>query len=466
LTATEFHTESISPITIDRNTKEFSRDWFDRDKSQASILSLLLGLHLRGWLTAGDRRLLDLLVFPPSRTFLLLGERYLHPEQAGNLPSNPMPTGPAIGTKAFFTHRWQPDQSDGTGARRLHTAGIGCLGEQNLVLGVIEPEPAMGPQEPEDRFGKLVAQFRQALIEAAVIAHSLRDSLTKIEPWMLVNRASGRVIAAAHETCELLGRDDRSIIDQEYSSLSPLLSRSITGRGLHLENLVVQDMHLARITILPEQPNKPGIPGTKDLFFSEFIIHDMRNKLSAITTASSHLETLAREGDQSDERELAAIIQDQAAELDRQIERFQLLIDYDQLPHKSTSISREIANAVSQIEDHYGISIEVRPPADKTDKTIKAPVRALAVLLNAVLRSHRDRARSSGTTSITLSEKPKAIEIHLSSSFTIDHRAAQFSRLWKSFSSRLAETMGYTCRHQKQNGTCLSTTITISKNRK
>lgn len=466
MTAIEFQTESISPITIDQNTKEFSRDWFDSDKSQASILSLLLGLHLRGWLTAGDRRLLDLLVFPSARAFLLLGEHYLHPEQAGNLPSNPMPTGLAIGTEAIFTHCWQPDRAEGTGACRLHTAGIGCLGKQNLVLGMIEPEPAMGPQEPEDRFGKLVAQFHQALIEAAIIARSLRDRLTETEPWMLVNRASGRVIAAAHETCELLGRDDRSIIDQEYSSLSPLLSRSIAGRGLHLENLVVHDMHMARITILPEQPDKPGIPDTQDRFFSEFFIHDMRNKLSAITTASSHLETLAREGGQSDERELAAIIQDQAAELDQQIERLRLLIDYDQLPHKSTSISREIADAVSQIEDHYGISIEVRLPADGTDKTTEAPIRALAVLLDAALHSHRDHARSSGTTSITLTEKPKAIEIHLSSSFTIDHRAVQFSRRWKSLSSLMAETMGFTCRHQKPDSTCLSTTITVPKERK
>ena len=464
MATTEFQSESSPGYQPHALTDEIRGDWWSHDKSRAPIQAMLLGLCLRGWLTASERRVLDLLAPRSVRTFLRLGKRTLHPENPDLLPADAVPDSLIAGTDAIFTRRWHPDEACETGNCRVHTADVGNIAEEELLFGLVEPEGDTGRDLPHDHFGRLVAQFRQALIGASAIAGDIRRRTAGSKAWILVNRTSGRVVDAGEASGLLLGLDRRALTDCEYSSLSGRLSLPATGRGLHMENLAYQDMHLAMVTILPERRSKPA--PAEDKFFSEFFVHAMRNKLSAITTASSHLASLAGENGLADEGELASIILEQAVELDRQVDRLRLLLYYDQITGTPIAVGREIKAAAELAHKQFAADVKVDLSPDESDLTLELPAQSMGLLLDAAFRSHLSRSHRAGRTEAALTHEPNAAVIRLRSDFDADGPSAQFSSSWKDYTTRLAGAMGFSCLHQCPNSKVLTTTLTIPRERR
>lgn len=461
---TEFQTESSLWPEAQTCDRTIGFDWGITHQSQAPLQSMLLGLHFRHHLTTCEKDLLQLLIHESTAIFLRLGEEYIHIGDACDVPVDAVPTTQVIGTDAIFTHRCRPNQTDMTGARLLHTVRIGQIDEQDVMLGISEPDTGSDNDTAQIHLTTLVDRFRQALSDAGTVAQHIKTRIPQSGTWLLVNRASGRVLAAGHQTSVLLGYSETDLIGQEYSALAESLSRTAIKRGIQLNNFEICEQHLTIVTILPARSTSS--PQESKPFFSKFFAHMMRNKLSAIATASSHLESLAIERKQAEEAELAAIIQDQADELDRQIERFRVLLDYDRLQPRTTMIGEMIKNTVSHFDKTGTYRLEIIIPAERKATALNIPPQAGDVLLEAIILGQRGYETNLGQTQITVSTTSQPLSIEVTTSLSNEQAPAQFKSGWRDYVQRLASGMNLVCKYHNPDENTLTTVITPTANRK
>jgi len=464
LPTTEFQTESSLWPEVQTYDHTVAIDWCDTHQSQAPLQSMLLGLHFRQHLTSSEKDILRLLIHESATIFLRLGEEYIYLEDARDVPIDAVPTAQVTGTDAMFTQRWRPDQVDMTGARLLHTAWIGRIDGRDVMLGVTEPDTGPGYDTTQTQLAALVDRFRQALSDASVVARHLRTRVPQSGEWLLVNRASGRVLAAGRQAGVLLGCSETDLIGQEYSSLANPLGRTAIERGLQLDNFEIREQHLTIVTILP--PRSGTSTRESEPFFSKFFAHMMRNKLSAIATASSHLGSLAIERNQAEEAELAAIIQSQADEMDRQIERFRVLLDYKRLQPRTTMIGEMIKNTASHFEMTGTYRLEVIIPAGREATVLNIPPQAGDVLLEAIVLAQRGYESNLGQTRIAVSTISQPLSIEVTTLLSDEQAPARFKSGWQDYVQHLTAGMNLTCEYHRPNEKTLITVITPTAHRK
>lgn len=463
MTTTEFQSESSLWQEVQTCDRTHSFGWGSTQQTQTPLQSMLLGLHFRHWLTSTEQDLLPLLVQRSTKVLLRLGDQYIHTDDAHEGPMDAVPTTQVTGTEAIFTHRWRPDPTDMTDARLLHTTRIGLIDGRDLMLGIDQPDLFVDSGFAPDHLSELVESFRMALTEARTVARQLRPRLPESGAWLLINRASGRVLATGRQAGALLETTEVKLTGREYSSLADSIGKIAVERGIQLENLEIQDQHLTIVTILSERPTPTKSEANP--FFSEFFAHMMRNKLSAIVTASSHMGYLADERGQSDECELAAIIQSQAEELDRQIERFRVLLDYDQLQPRTSTLGDMVKNAVGRLRE-AGLKTEMILPTGQTEVSLDIPSGTGDVLLESIALSQRTGKNASALTRIEVLSGSQPTSIEITTSLADGLPAAQFSSNWDKYSQRLAALMNLNCENSIPDEKTLRTTLTPTTNRR
>jgi cell fate (sporulation/competence/biofilm development) regulator YmcA (YheA/YmcA/DUF963 family) len=423
---------------------------------------MLLGLHFRPHLTSSEKDILPLLVGESAKVCLRLGGNYIH-NDASEAPIDAVPTNQVTGTDAMFTHRWRPDRADLTDARILRTARIGRIDGQDLMLGLIEADCEPDRDLADIRFTPLIDIFRQAMTDASAVARHLHSRLPESGAWMLINRASGRVLALGRQAGVLLNAGEAYLVGQEYSSLTDSLGRVALERGLKLDNIEVHEQHLTIVTILPRQ----SVPAAQesDRFFSEFFAHMMRNKLSTIVSAAGHLGTLAAEREEAEECEVADIIQSQADELDRQIERFRVLLDYDQLQPKTTSLASMIRDTVERLEKS-GLHTKVTIPREQAEAEWKVSPIAGDLLLEAIVLSQNTSDNGAARTQIRISARSQPLSIEITTRRSNDQAPARFRSDWQDYARRLASVMSLRCEYHRPDEKTLITVITPTADRK
>lgn len=459
----EFQTESSLWPEVQKCDRMLGLGWDDTQQSQASLQSILLGLHFRPRLTPSEHDLLPLLVPRSASVFLRLGEDYIHVDDALEAAMDAIPTALVTGTDAMFTHRWQPDRTDLTHARLLHTARIGLIDGRDLMLGVTEPDTEADHHDTQAHFSDLVDKFRQALSDAGEVARHLRPRLAKSAGWLLINRTSGRVLATGREVEALLQVSEGDLTGQEYSSLAERLGPIFTRCSVQFDNVAIREQHLTIVTIRPPRSKSSDLQS--DPFFSQFFAHMMRNKLSAIVTASSHLGNLAAERNEPEECELTDIIQQQAGELDRQVERFRVLLDYDRLETREATLADLIKSTAARLEES-GYRTKTAIPTGQVAATWDIPPVAGEVLLEAIVQSQHGHQIEAALSKITIStgSHPLAIEVttRRSSGSTPTHKKSG----WPEYIGRLSTLMGLTCESHHPDKKTTITLITTAPNRK
>ncbi len=463
MNTTEFQSESSLWQEVKTCDRTHGFGWGGTQQTQTPLQSMLLGLHFRHWLTSSEKDMLPMLVQRSTKVFLRLGDRYIHTDDAHEGPMDAVPTAQVTGTDATFTHRWRPDPTDMTDARLLHTTRIGRIDGRDLMLGIDQPDIFVDGGFAPSHLSELVEGFKTALTEANAIARQLRPRLPKSGAWLLINRASGRVLAAGRRGGALLETAEADLIGREYSSLADSIAKIVIERGIQLDNLEIREQHLTIVTILQE----PSTPAKREAnpFFSEFFAHMMRNKLSAIVTAASHMGYLASERGQTDERELASIIQTQSEELDRQIERFRVLLDYDQLQPRTSTVGDTIKNATGRLRES-GHETEMIISTGQAAVSLDVPSGTGDVLIEAIALSQRAPKNDSARTRIEVSSGSQPISIEITTRFSDGLPPAQFSTSWDSYIQRLAALMNLSCEDCIPDERTLKTTITPIANRR
>jgi hypothetical protein len=115
----------------------------------------------------------------------------------------------------------------------------------------------------------------------------------------------------------------------------------------------------------------------------------MRDKISNAMAASSFL---AGTVGTSDESELAGAITDEMTALDSLLDRFHLILNYDNLTKMKVDLAQELREALRRISRYGLFNRDVELVSDISKTSTFAPPTAMAILLESILRSHHEAA--------------------------------------------------------------------------
>jgi len=459
----EFQTESTLPSRslIDQRP----RSLINRALAQAGIESMLLALRFRNWLSDSEKCLLDLLVPDRSLIFLANQGEYLHPENTPLGPLDGLMSEASVTTfsEAIFSRRFCPEHNGESETFRVQTAGLCTQDDIRLVIGHLSPDLS-STHADESEFTQLVRQFRNAWAATIPIANVLKKRFERIEgPWLVVNRAAGRVLLANEAAAGALGLTLDRLIDSEYSSISDRYVSLSPGRKLSMDNVTVDGIHLSIVShVANERPSETTLDPQVD-----FLVHGMRNKISAVMTAVSHLDTIAAHDLESEERELTGIIMSEVANLDAYLNRMELLFNYDKYPVRSITLSDELAETVRRSAEWRTDKGQVNLQVYGIDTVACLPVVALNVLFDSALRSHLGHKARRSLTEIAISEQTdqKRVIVNIQTAFADVNHVPAFVVAWQQYCERLCRLMNAVItQHVAGNGTVLTTNLEIPVN--
>jgi hypothetical protein len=279
--------------------------------NRAALEALLLGLRLRGWLTERERELLDSLAPERSTTFVIHGERYLHPEGLQLFPFELIEAAIHKGGDAIFTHRYRRDTNKASYHYTIYTAVINWPASPPLVLGFFGPDDQMKTPEVENRFHELVTLFRETYHSHHECAERLQQQLASDTPVIIVNRCSGRVVTLNEDAADLLHTDTIDLVDRELGEIRVQLGDLLPGHRLTMTNINEDELFLTIITLTAAAPShQEREPSTsEDLFI---IIEE---KLDELALLAGELKTIGRQTKDGDVLDLSSRMLDTIDEL-------------------------------------------------------------------------------------------------------------------------------------------------------
>jgi len=368
----------------------------DRDISPGEIESLLFGLRLRGNLAPDEKELLQSMTDQGSNLFLHREGTFFNNGEWQASVADVVATALNSRCTAIFSHRFSVPDVARNNCHRVQAAVIDPQSEKPIVLGMVSPDPGFADSRTECCFADLLSRFQTAINDIDRQASELESGFRSELPNIVINRASGRVLAANSTIAIALERDATSLTGIEFGQLKAEISDRLTTSAMHIENLRCGTLALAIVTFR-KLATKASMqrPST-----NEFMIHQMRNAMTAIVSAASCLNDPFHGDEQSEQNELTGILVREAARLDRDLSRWSLLFDYGGIRNRPVTIERELERAIELVQPimKQGCKIDVMTSVGPTAASF--PEKALMFLFEAALMSHLKQSPSSRRTTI------------------------------------------------------------------
>lgn len=418
---------------------------FSTDRLQPGINSLVLAMRFRDCLSEQEQNLLDLLAPDRTISFLIKGERFLHPAGVPLFPLEMIESMGLTGGNAILSLRYRPQVASDIDCYRLRAARISTPDQAPLILGMLGPEPTVNSGSDEDYFAHLASVFRQAWQTTSDLASLIAPKLGANYPTMVINRSAGRPLAANRPFSKLVGLSQDQLINKEYSELAVGLSEPVKKNRLTMENISTDGLDLCVTSLQPAQ-TRP-VESSDDGQLTGFLVHAMRNKLAAIIAASSHMRSLFKEQESGDTHELTDIILEEAAKMDRHLNLLDLIANYSRYNSRPTSISEELNRTTTMITGRYSGNLNINIAADSAGATINVPAESLSLLFDAILSAHLVGTRSDDCTSITLTNYKNKVCLRIVSTHGDAASRTVLDKNWQHVAVRLATLLNFRLGH-------------------
>lgn len=432
----------------------------DPERVRSGIESLSFGLQFRDWLTDHERNLLDMVAPEHAVTFLLHRDRYLHPEDVPLFPPEIIETSLHQGGEAIFIQRYEPRSGYGSDCYKIHTAQVGKVNGGDLILGILGPDRLAGISQHEDYFGRLVTEFRHAWDEAVRCATELRPRLNSDTPSVVINRASGRVVVTTDAAAALLEASSREITGIESRDLLSRIQTIDRGAKFELENIKVGTFHLCvgRIHVAQARSRGTKTGNTKAL---GFLMHAVRNRLTAAIAAAGHVESVVENKLTPAERGFLTLIQNEILAADRFLQRMKLIQNYESLDRSPLSLEREVEYAIGAIRCELEENVEILRDDPETEALVSAAPGSLQHLFDAIFRSHMTGQKSRCRTTVRASEHDGRTDVTIETLRVDSSGAPSLDRDWSDYADSLADQMGVALNRAGIPDETTSTTITF-----
>ncbi len=433
----EFQVESYSA------TEQAARDrratWLTptNDNLQAAAESLLLGLKLRGWLAGSEKNLLDMLAVDKHNAFLISGDSFVHPEETELFPPDVITSIQAQEGQALFRHNYRPEGSLST--YTIYSATVDPESQEPVVFGCFGPESEEHSSECYERFAETVTTFRQLYRSSNEASSNLLQRLNRDDANIVIDRCSGRIIYVSSRTTDILNRNERALVDLEYSIFCRELAPALVGLKQTFTNIQIGNKRLALVTIC----GKTTPTRDEDPTMSGFFVDRLQDRVSCLTMASSYLGDLLEADGTHEESRLAKTIQHESNILGSTLGQLISLFRYSDLPQVSMNPVLQLERAVEKIrswgDEQHRFSLSIKSQA----VMLSAPEDALMHLFEAVLLSHLDNRTDSTTTHIStvLANGHRSLSMTLITEGKSVGPKTGFAPEWSRYVDKLAEKM-------------------------
>lgn len=451
MTAGQFHLEAELD---DRVSTRFTDKIRTDQATDAGIVSLLIGIVARGWLTDSEKEFLDSLVPSRSICFLIYNGNYLHPEALPLLQPDQLEAS-YLHENAVFSHR-QRLVSNGSTSSRIQSARLGELNGKQLTFGMIGQDHWMANGGSDDRFLALIDRFRTALPKVRLSIDRIVNGLCAEAPMVVVNRCSGRIVAANNQILSMCESHLHQLVGSEFTVIRDELSDHLSTHLLHAENVRVGEIDLSLVSLRPRQTKAFELA---DQMYPRFVA-SLRRATQALHMTAHHLEGIISWQAGHPETELLRLIQEETNELEQIVHRYHLLTMFGQLKQSRLNPAESLRSTVTRAAINHPHRQLTMTEQWTGQVEMSLPAEALAVLYETVLETHLLSCGCQTTTTVMLEvdgEQRLTIRVQTSAKQTDTHM--HFSTDWTDYIASLGRLLGFHAQHQHHDGTMLETIL-------
>lgn len=425
--------------------------------ADASLLTLIAGVALRGELCDSERELLDRFAAPNTLIFLVQDRTFVHPDNVEIVSLDQIEATFCAGDDAVFSHRQHLSDDLGRKTKMIRTARVGQTGKGALVLGMIGAELPELRAEHDRHFGHVVQLVRTSLKSLAPMIEWLEARMASASPTLVVGRSTGRLVAVNTAAQQLFAHSGNVPIGQEFSQIKHSLLGAGHGR-LSMENRSQGGLDITVITVTPittgAVANAPKVGAG--------FLEGMRQKTAGITAAARFLQSALDYQAGHPVAEMLKVIVDEAGELDHDLCRHQLLIDYGKLSAETIDPVRSLRKAIeTRMIGHACHSVTLK-------EELVAPVRveiprsALMFLYESILSTHCGTGNKSSTETVVRHCDSSGVKVTFNTDCGRPLNQTRYDE-WREYCDRLADRMGVHLEHRTSSDYARTETILTLK---
>ncbi|MCM2272211.1 MAG: hypothetical protein NDJ18_06640 [candidate division Zixibacteria bacterium] len=422
------------------------------------LASLVIGLGTRGSLVDSEKEFLDSLVPPHSLCFLVFDSRYLHPEGLELLSADQLEASYLQGD-AIYSHRQRP-VSGRLNACRVYASRGGEVSGRQVTLGMIGPDSAELFDSGIDRFTMLAQQFRQAVARVSPLMGTLRETLDRDHPVLIVNRCSGRVVAANAALLEKYAGNSEALIDSEYGESKSHLSELISGYTIAAKNVHTDELDLALLVFTPKPVKAEELAHG---MYGRFV-GSLRRSTQALHATAHHLEGIINWQPGHPEAELLHLIHEETADLEQIVQRYQVLAEFDQLRKTDINPAEELRNAVTRAAIAHPKRQLALTEQWESATSMRAPSEALVSLYDTILQIHLGTTCSCTTTTVQFrSGSDRKTVVRFTTTENVSGGHPHLMADWVEYIAALGRLLGFAVQHRAGDSSTIETILTQTK---
>jgi hypothetical protein len=426
--------------------------------SDASLLTLLVGVALRGELCDAERELFDRFAAPNTLIFLVQDRTFVHPDHVEIVSLDQIEATFSAGDDAVFSHRQHLSDDLGRKTKMIRTARVGQTGKGALVLGMIGAELPELRAEHDRHFGSVVQLVRTSLKGLAPLIEWLEARMAVADPILVVGRSTGRLLAVNEAARALLAPASVDPIGQEFSQIKHSLLRD-GGRGrLSMENRSQGGLDVTVISVTRPTAGS-GVNGSQ---VGARFLESMRHKTAGITAAARFLQTALDHEPGHPVTEMLKVIIDESAELDHDLCRHQLLVDYGRLAPETLDPVSSLRKAIEvRMIGHACHSVSLKEELVAPVR-VEVPRSALMFLYESILSTHCGPGSRSKTEATVRHNGGSGVTVTFNTDCGRPLNQSAYTE-WREYCDRLAGTMGVQLTHRTSRDYAKTETILTLK---
>jgi hypothetical protein len=414
------------------------------------LASLALTLRLRKDLTTDETNRLGLLTESGSQCFLYHNGRFYCSSPLPCMTEDVVKTAVQSGSGAIFSRHTAAGENPESVAYYVQSAVLDPGQADPIVLGLVSPTTVIDRSQTQRTFSCLIHHATASLAIVRGLENELSGLLVAESPVLIINRASGRIIAVNESCCTFFECPAQDLNDREFCDVKRDISQKLAMSSLSMRNISRDDLHLTIISLTPRAAQEKSSAVTLNEFFDS----DLRHRLTAISTAATQFSTISAGLDNDDLNFLADVVVKQSSDMEQMIARRELLFNFNQQPQVDVVVTTALRCALDQPVGPAvrlsGIDVSYPDPSFR----ISAPEHSLTFLFDAIIHAHRSSCPATAHTLIASSASPDSgiLGMRWETRCQPDNTPAGLHEGWRTVADRLAELLSLDLKHSVDTG--------------
>jgi|GEM_PF-5922840 len=345
------------------------------------ITSLLLKLHLNGWISAREKELLDSLSPANVLVFLIRNKTYIHPENTELFNYEIIETAGNQGGEAIFTHRYQSEIKGGRHQKhKIFTSIINPDEKEKLILGFFGSEYYLNNINEEARFMELVNIFRKAYHKVIKNTDEVLKHLQSSNPVFIVNRVSGRILATNSGAEHLLKTSPKELFEWEFSQIQQLIFEKLSNYRIKMKNFSTMGLELCEVALSPIKSENRN----KQNYYCHFV-DEALNSLDKIKSAAIQLGSINELSLADVKKSLSDIIINETNRTNNLLNNLKILFGFKENNYKKVNLIQFLEQTLERLKSYYTSRNNITINTKLFNASISIQEKVMQVLVETIL---------------------------------------------------------------------------------